>query len=60
MDDIQLGDLCYDHGNMVLGIVAEVLDNPTYPYVIYWNNGKKNWVDSSTAAFWKSQVEKIA
>jgi hypothetical protein len=45
---IQIGDLCWDKDKKVFGVVGEIL-NHVYPYVIHWNDGRKNWVDYLTA-----------
>jgi hypothetical protein len=45
---IQIGDLCWDKDKRVFGYVGEIL-NHAYPYVIHWNDGRRNWVDYLTA-----------
>ena len=55
---IDIGDLCFDDDNKIFGVVAELVDHE-YSYVIYWDDGKKHWVDYETAYRWKSNAWKL-
>ncbi len=52
---IQIGDLCWNDTNKMFGVVAEIVKH-RYPFVIEWNDGKKNWVDYMTAYHWKHKA----
>lgn len=55
----KLGDLLYDNEKSMFGLVAEQVDNPTFPWIVHWNDGTKNWVDDKTVNIWKRYVQHI-
>jgi hypothetical protein len=54
---IKVGDLLWDDVRKIFGIVSEEIDHEAFTWVASWNDGRQNWVDSTTIRVWKRNLE---
>ena len=53
---ISIGDLLYNSDSCLFGIITKKVDH-AYPWIVIWNNGATNWVDTGTIMVWKKELK---
>lgn len=56
---IKIGDLLYDADDKCFGVVSERREGYPFPWIVTWNDGRINWVDSSTVNVWKKELKDL-